>query len=475
MAKRQLKPEPFSIEELEEIAKSPVLQGFEKALQYRPILVTVEDSQSSTVVDELSSTVDVNPSSTVEDGLWGAVDRQEANSQGHSLPLTTSNSSLFIREENKRITVEDRSASPVEDGHPSPTSTVEAGRSSTVPRFPSRSQTQRLWIADGAGGVFTESRVRKIQRVQDALTHIEEAVYDALWGSKKDITDTERLCKMGYTELAQRSRVSKRSIQSVIDRLIEKNIIEIATPADISRRQATIYRVPSYSTILKQMREHGRHYVVRTGKGVFFAAPLSTVDATLPSTVEDRIASTVEDRPTSTVEDTSTSTVEASSRSTVERASTSTVEATSTPLIGSKRGKKLAAKSPSNDVATLASDLASWITLDDQAVEQIWNACRQGSPECTAEEVATLARTKQALIQSGKIDNPAGLLITSVPKFFENGGSAPLRQMRELGRRRREEEQRQQQELRLECQRILADPNASIEEKEWAQSVLNSQ
>ena len=48
MGKRQPKPEPFSIAELEEIAQSPALQGFEKVLQYRPVLVptvdpTVED------------------------------------------------------------------------------------------------------------------------------------------------------------------------------------------------------------------------------------------------------------------------------------------------------------------------------------------------------------------------------------------------------------------------------------------------
>ena len=39
MARRQPKPEPFSIAELEEIAQSPALQGFEKVLQYRPVLV----------------------------------------------------------------------------------------------------------------------------------------------------------------------------------------------------------------------------------------------------------------------------------------------------------------------------------------------------------------------------------------------------------------------------------------------------
>jgi hypothetical protein len=69
MGKRQPKPEPFSIEELEEIAQSPALQGFEKVLQYRPILVeppreTVEDGSTPTVEEKTASTVVDTPPST---------------------------------------------------------------------------------------------------------------------------------------------------------------------------------------------------------------------------------------------------------------------------------------------------------------------------------------------------------------------------------------------------------------------------
>jgi DNA-binding MarR family transcriptional regulator len=144
-----------------------------------------------------------------------------------------------------------------------------------------------LWRAESAAGIFTGSRVRRINNAQDALTHVEEAVYDALWGvKKKGEPETDRLAQMGYAELSGRSRVSKRTIQSVIDRLIDKGFIEIHEPADISSRKPTVYRVLSYGAVLKRTRETGRSWVVRTGRGVFYAHRLAaTVEAASHSTV----------------------------------------------------------------------------------------------------------------------------------------------------------------------------------------------
>jgi hypothetical protein len=110
---------------------------------------------------------------------------------------------------------------------------------------------------------------------------VEEAVYDALWGSKKKPEhDEHRMAQIGYSELARKSRVSKRTIQSVIDRLLAKAFIEVARPADILRRQPTIYRVFGYAAVFKRQRESGRFWVVQTGRGIFYAQKL-------PSTVEE--------------------------------------------------------------------------------------------------------------------------------------------------------------------------------------------
>src|ERR1700692_4323742 len=43
---------------------------------------------------------------------------------------------------------------------------------------------RKLWQAEGLGSIFEDSRVRRIQKAQDALSLVEEKVYDLLWGTK---------------------------------------------------------------------------------------------------------------------------------------------------------------------------------------------------------------------------------------------------------------------------------------------------
>ena len=390
MAKRQPKPEPFTIAELEEIAQSPALQGFEKVLQYRPVLVqsltsTVEESETSTVEDRLPSTVDADVSSTVE---------------------------------------------------VNPTSTVLSSSSSS---------SGSLWTAEGAGGVFTSSRIKRIVQAQDAMTHVEEAVYDALWGPKKSSSEPYRRAQMGYSELAKRSRVSKRSIQSVIDRLIEKQFIAVDTPADITCRKPTVYRVLSYSSILKFLRETNRNYVIRTGRGVFYARTLSAVDP------QDS-TSTVEDRAPSTVEARSTSTVEASSPSTVE--ATSTVN-----TLGNSEGIT------SSSVTAVASAIVKHMAIDDDAVRQLIQNCRRADPMATENEIAYSAELWiHQNARNTSIRKPVAVMLTAVPKFFEPPAT-------ELSRYRQEKSTKTDQSRELALA-VLANAESSEQERKWAQALL---
>jgi hypothetical protein len=75
------------------------------------------------------------------------------------------------------------------------------------------------------------------------------------------------------------------------------------------------------------------------------------------------------------------------------------------------------------------------------------------------------------VLESGRIDNPAGLLIRSVPKFFENGGGAALLDYRQEQRRARD---RERQRLRRSAELILSDPDLSPEERAWAEELLRS-
>ena len=58
-----------------------------------------------------------------------------------------------------------------------------------------------MWLAEGANGYFSRSRISRIHYAQDALTHREEKVYDVLWGGKTQPPEESRSVKIGYTEL----------------------------------------------------------------------------------------------------------------------------------------------------------------------------------------------------------------------------------------------------------------------------------
>jgi hypothetical protein len=127
---------------------------------------------------------------------------------------------------------------------------------------------------------------------------------------------------------------------------------------------------------------------------------------------------------------------------------------------------------PDPAVKQLATLLNSWVRIDDDGVRLLWQSCRQGTADCTPEEVNEFACTKAPVIQAGKLDNPVGLLINSVPKFFANGGGEALKQHRKEARRGREEAERHREEKLELPRRILADPDAPEEDKEWARQAL---
>ena len=87
----------------------------------------------------------------------------------HPQPVHTEEHSLRTTEPPSTAS----SSSPRVDD--SPPSTAVNSPLSTVPE---------MWIAEGANGFFSRSRISRIHHAQDALTHREEKVYDVLWGSK---------------------------------------------------------------------------------------------------------------------------------------------------------------------------------------------------------------------------------------------------------------------------------------------------
>ena len=94
-----------------------------------------------------------------------------------------------------------------------------------------------LWLTEG-GEIVPASRVKRIRLAQDVLSPAEESVYDTLWGVKspsafKEERENHRIVQAGYDFLMKRTRLSKKTIQRIVDRLIDKGFIAIEKPADI--------------------------------------------------------------------------------------------------------------------------------------------------------------------------------------------------------------------------------------------------
>ena len=142
----------------------------------------------------------------------------------------------------------------------------------------SRRSPVNLWVTDD-GDLVSQSRVRRIRIAQDVVNSAEEAVYDTLWNTKtaQDAAasgDSARIVQAGYDYLMKRTRLSKKTIQRVIDRLIHKDFIAIEKPADIYRRIPTVYRVFDYRTILAHHLRKGRTHVAKIGPGFTYARPI---------------------------------------------------------------------------------------------------------------------------------------------------------------------------------------------------------
>jgi predicted transcriptional regulator len=132
-----------------------------------------------------------------------------------------------------------------------------------------------LWQAEKLCALFEASRVRRITLAQDALSLVEERVYDILWGPRNLRRDEFRLVHYSLQRLSSDARINIKTVRELMPRLIDKGFVDIECEADPRRNVATLYRVWSYTSVLQRQRQRGRLYVVKTGKGVFYASPVS--------------------------------------------------------------------------------------------------------------------------------------------------------------------------------------------------------
>lgn len=128
------------------------------------------------------------------------------------------------------------------------------------------------WITE-SGERVPASRVRPIRTTQDALSSAEQVVYAALWNRAFDTQggqETDRVSQAGYDDIVRHTRLSRKTIQRVVARLLEKEYIAIEKPADIYQRTSTVYRVFGERAILQRQAARGRFHVVKIGPGFLF-------------------------------------------------------------------------------------------------------------------------------------------------------------------------------------------------------------
>jgi predicted transcriptional regulator len=366
-----------------------------------------------------SSSVDTDPTSTVDTGLQS--------------PMAVHPTS----------TDDVQSPAPVDTDA---ASTVAAPLASTV-----------LWQAEN-GALFPSSRVRHVDRAQDALTHIEESVYNFLWGSKTP--DSYKLIEAGYAQISRSARIAKRNAPVVIERLIEKGFVRIERQADVWTRRPTQYRVLGYRAVLDQLDRTGRRWVVKSGNGVLFVQRIE-----MRQTVAVGSTSTVDVDQRSTVDAAEPRGMQAQSRSTVDAGGTSTFDAVTdhrdTTIDTAKR-----ATSPSA-AQIVGATLRQHLTIDDDAVRRIVDACRENLPDTSGEEIAYFAQVVMRKHRANRrIDNWPGFLIKAVAQYFQ----APASELAAL-RAATAAEVLRSREL---AQQILDNPESDEREMEWARELLQA-
>lgn len=304
-----------------------------------------------------------------------------------------------------------------------------------------------MWRTEDTGSgmqLFPRSRVRRIERAQDALTHREEAVYNFLWGRKTPEPEESRLAQAGYTEIARNARVTRRNAALIVQRLFEKGFLQLEQRADTLHRQAAQYRVLGYRAALDNLRRRGRQWVVRTGNGVLFAYPIAVAATTTvvpgpPATVVTGQTATVVDGPTTTV----------------------VVEPATTPP---------SAPEPANSSVICEAAAEFGVAFDADASRKLIRRCQDYDPEATEDEIAHCLRLKlQQLRRSRNVGNWVGLLLTSVPLYFQPPAHEVARYRRQTQAAASSEPPPGSREL---WEAVLADPGAPEEEKAIARECL---
>jgi|GEM_PF-3920925 len=274
-------------------------------------------------------------------------------------------------------------------------------------------------------------KIYRAVRAQDGHSAGEQLLYQALWRVAEPEGDISRRIRIGYGGMQELCKLDRTNCKKNIRSLMEKLAVEVIGGFDVRGLQGYTYRIYPYSEILKRRREAGMEYVIRTSGVRFVNPPIGNLPmGDFQVTLADQTKPTKESSSVAPVD--------------------------------------------------LGPGLRKHVEgFDDSAAAVLWGRCRAKARDCTAEEVLYCFEVKaRQLLQSGKtVSNPVGLLLTAVPKCFE--GPEPLyldyRRRKEGEVQARESAEAEHSRLVAEQEAILADPEASEEDKRFARMILGKE
>jgi len=290
-----------------------------------------------------------------------------------------------------------------------------------------------------AGEVPTLNRkIIRCRLAQDGHTHAEETVYKTLW---EDTTPADRTVRMGYAELAARTRLSRKTVGRLLQSLKAKLAIETLDEHRSMDLVPKNYRVYSYKEILDRRREAGMEYVIRMNGIVFVSAD----GVPLKPEGEGKQGR------------------EATSRS---------VDKTS-PVDTSSPG----------DIASVSEQLNRYWTVDEDAAVQLVRSCRTVRPDAALDEIAFFVQEKVALVHANRsITNPTGFVLATVPQCFAGDTFLRFRARRDeslrIAAEEKERQGREAQEMidyfRKKAQAVLDNPASTDIQRRQAEKELRA-
>ncbi|MDQ2840119.1 MAG: hypothetical protein M3Y72_03590 [Acidobacteriota bacterium] len=296
--------------------------------------------------------------------------------------------------------------------------------------------------------------------VQDGHSLGEQALYEALWDHATPQDKESKLITIGYRQMGQLARLTVNNSKANINSLLQKLAVEEV--AAFSHAQGTTYRVFSYPAILERRRQSGlTHYVKR--RGVVFVNPETAAPLTDRRRVQGIPFSGVP------VIDKGTPDKGIPFFRHIEKGIPES-DKKGIPLSDILPYRHLSSnREPSSSLVRVVQVVQEELgVIDDAAVRRILESCYDGAPDAAIEEIEHFIRLQAARIHRSKgVENPIGLLIRQIPKFFVGEAFKQFRQRRE---------QAQSRELDAvdteRYQAVLDDPNAAEQEKRLALAAL---